>query len=341
MIKVTLLYFSGRENFSWDYYFQNYTKKLISLFVENKNGINLSKHDEKLGFSGFLVEFSYPESQWVAEYNLPDKFYICDGSAPNLEESKHIALELIKGFTESPELRERVIQDINQMTSQSEQFDADDGHLPDEKNPDEKNKESPYLQAAEKTSHDTDDKHIVTTDFLSRKKGRVHPVQAGPYNPAFWNDTSVMLRNNCYAYACNLATGSFPQPGRKAGVYYSCRQSSVMDAARADGLIDLDRYPFKEANLHKPNYVVALVTTPDAPDGNCLLSLWDYHWYRLVLGDSKDGRTPQLWAHKPGHNDVRNKDNEGHTIYDLCRAKHGIYTKFAGYFIVNNQVSIR
>ncbi|WP_446469579.1 hypothetical protein [Xenorhabdus stockiae] len=54
----------------------------------------------------------------------------------------------------------------------------------------------------------------------------------------------------------------------------------MMEVIRADGLIDLDSYPFKEASLHRPDYVVALVTTPGAPDGNCLLSLCGYHWYR-------------------------------------------------------------
>ena len=134
--------------------------------------------------------------------------------------------------------------------------------------------------------------------------------------------------NNCYNYACNIATNSFAHPGRKHGVplFGTNRRltaDSVITAAKADGLVELGRKGMKLP------YVLRLLRKKQErgglPDGHLvalLISLadskirWkgDFHWVRC---DEPSGRT---WSQKDGPDQVTNFDFSGNVIRDPSRS---------------------
>src|SRR5256885_934932 len=91
------------------------------------------------------------------------------------------------------------------------------------------------------------------------------------YDPAKWNKEGVVLKNNCYAYATDNMTNTFPQPGKGSGAEptppYTC--DNVTAAAVSDGLVKASC----DNACPKGSFKVALVINPD-PTGN------DFHWYR-------------------------------------------------------------
>jgi hypothetical protein len=133
------------------------------------------------------------------------------------------------------------------------------------------------------------------------------------YDPGFWNDPAHIELNNCYAYASNKRTDTFPQPGRGGGLEItdmSC--SAAVAASKLDGAHDAgDCFPDSEA----PRLLVALVIWPGE----------DYHWYR---------RHPDFWGHKPGQTAARNIDNSGKIIVDPKTCDRGPYTDFCGFFLL-------
>src|SRR5579871_5831857 len=138
------------------------------------------------------------------------------------------------------------------------------------------------------------------------------------YDPASWNKPGVVTTNNCYAYATNQMTGTFPQPGKNSGTEptppYTC--DNVTTGAVGDGLAK------GECDKACPagSYKVALVIDPSV-DNN------DFHWYRQ---DSNGN-----WSHKPGGTDATNLDNSGKPITDPRNADRGGYTTFCGCFCVD------
>jgi hypothetical protein len=139
-------------------------------------------------------------------------------------------------------------------------------------------------------------------------------IERSAFNPGFWNDPSVIGRNNCYNYASNWRTNTFAQPGRGAGQMYnalSCPE--VTRAALADGCHRrFNCFPDSEA----PRRLVALVVAPG----------YDYHWYRIHT--AAEG----FWGHKPGGTATRNTDNSGRLITNPEFCDRGPYTQFCGYF---------
>lgn len=149
---------------------------------------------------------------------------------------------------------------------------------------------------------------------------------APPYEPSYWNDSSIVRCNNCYNYACNIRTDTFAQPG------YAHHQSHILTcptvgvAAKADGLADA-----KDKRCTGCTHVVALVMDV----GN------DYHWYRL---DDTGG-----WSHKPGGTPATNRDASNNLITNPETADrnyagpdYGLnYSEFCGYYCVDkNEVVI-
>ena len=138
------------------------------------------------------------------------------------------------------------------------------------------------------------------------------------YDPGKWNKEGVVLNNNCYAYATDNMTNTFPQPGKGSGAEptppYTC--DNVTAAAVSDGLVKASC----DNACPKGSFKVALVINPD-PLGN------DFHWYRQ---DSNGN-----WSHKPGGTDATNKDNKGNPITDPRTADRGGYTNFCGCFCVD------
>lgn len=145
---------------------------------------------------------------------------------------------------------------------------------------------------------------------------------APAYEPDWWNDNADRkATNNCYAYANNQATNTFPQPGRGSGQMFTSLtclgDDGVTAASVRDGLVDVP--DFSEMT---PGWYVALVIWPDE----------DYHWYRQ---DSNG-----CWSHKPGMTDVINVDHAGNRITDPMTADRGPYTTFCTYMITNSGVTI-
>lgn len=143
-------------------------------------------------------------------------------------------------------------------------------------------------------------------------------ADAPAYNPAYWNDPSRQPFNNCYAYANNNATGTFPQPGRGSGaIFGSIDCGDVGAASQRDGLVPTDTYEQSRAGWY-----VALVIWPDN----------DYHWYRQDdVG---------CWSHKPGGTAARNWDNSGNAIADPQSCDRGPYTVFCTFMVTNASVTI-
>ena len=136
------------------------------------------------------------------------------------------------------------------------------------------------------------------------------------YDPAKWNKEGVVLKNNCYAYATDNMTNTFPQPGKGSGAEptppYTC--DNVTAAAVSDGLVKASC----DNACPKDSFKVALVINPD-PLGN------DFHWYR----QDKTG----CWSHKPGSTAARNTDESNHIITNPQTANRGGYTQFCSFMI--------
>lgn len=117
--------------------------------------------------------------------------------------------------------------------------------------------------------------------------------------------------NNCYNYACDIATNSFAQPGRMHGVAMSpFSPTQVVKAACADGLQDLGPgYP-SPAVLNGQGHVVALMFS--APDGTVG---WpgDFHWARYDLEQ-------RAWSQKDGGDQVTNFDFAGQPLTNPATA---------------------
>lgn len=131
-----------------------------------------------------------------------------------------------------------------------------------------------------------------------------------PYNPGFWNTSTVQPFNNCYNYAVNYRSGTFAQPGKISGnLLHAFDCASVGQAALSDGCTLTCR-------ADTEYYYVALVTWPGL----------DFHWYRWMPVEG-------FWAHKPGRGAVRNVDDNGQLIagnLDPSNCNRGPYTDFCG-----------
>lgn len=122
--------------------------------------------------------------------------------------------------------------------------------------------------------------------------------------------------NNCYNYACNIATNSFAQPGRRQGVFLTgaMQGSDVLAAANLDGLIAIggSNMPLSALQLAAPSlpagHFVALFMSPAD-----LSVSWpgDFHWVRCDSGPPF-----QSWSQKDGTDQVTNFDFTGASITD-------------------------
>ena len=122
--------------------------------------------------------------------------------------------------------------------------------------------------------------------------------------------------NNCYNYACNIATNSFAQPGRKHGISVLDNKKldagKVIEGALADGLIliEKDSLSMDElVNMERKasgHFVALFISDSDETAG------WkgDFHWVRC------DGNECMSWSQKYGADQVVNFDFRGMRILD-------------------------
>lgn len=134
--------------------------------------------------------------------------------------------------------------------------------------------------------------------------------------------------NNCYNYACNIATNSFAHPGRRHGkspfgTNGRLTPNSVITAAKTDGLIELGRVGMKlpevlgvlrkkqkKGGLADGHLVALLISVADSK----IRWRGDFHWVRC---DEPLGR---IWSQKDGPDQVTNFDFSGKVIKDPSTA---------------------
>lgn len=152
-----------------------------------------------------------------------------------------------------------------------------------------------------------------------------------PYDPTYWNSSSVIDRANCYAYIWNLvanAPGAKLNPGALANqVFSSLTRPSIANAASLDASVmnRTFRYSSYSEIPGYREYKVALVIAPGV----------DFHWYR----QNSDG----TWSHKRGLGGMSNTDASGNIIFDpqTCNRDYfsigqgANYSEGCGYFIVS------
>lgn len=149
------------------------------------------------------------------------------------------------------------------------------------------------------------------------------------FRPALDCDGSFMCysfqpNNNCYNYACNIATNTFAQPGRCHGIRFppkrkTMKASYVIKAAQADGLQLIGHEDMSlEQALASPVYLEGISNAAGGHMVALLISKaetdirWsgDYHWVRC---DHLSGRE---WSQKDGPDHVTNFDFHGNRIVD-------------------------
>ncbi len=124
--------------------------------------------------------------------------------------------------------------------------------------------------------------------------------------------------NNCYAYACQIASNTYAQPGRMSGYKLSRKflDAEIISAAQKDGLINIGDSIDKVKDFNRNNgglghYVCLLISESNSQYG--LRS--DYHWVRC-----DDNSNFGKWSYKMGTGMVTNLDFEGKLISDPSEA---------------------
>jgi hypothetical protein len=153
------------------------------------------------------------------------------------------------------------------------------------------------------------------------------------YSPAtnckgYFMSALFQPNNNCYAYGCNIAPNTFPQPGRKNGTDIWAVSAAaqppgitgeiVKTAAEQDGLVYVgksmaDVLTYQKNHNPLNGHFVALMISPLGIDAN-----WpgDYHWARC---DNSSGAC-NSWSQKDGNDQVTNFDFAGSPITDPSKA---------------------
>lgn len=173
---------------------------------------------------------------------------------------------------------------------------------------------------------------------------------APPFEPDVWNDQEIANRVNCYAYSMNfkgVEGGELPQPGEYDSLDNALEYTAsalttlVLKDGSGQGVSAVDRTQDDAANKRTPpnrenHYLVAMVLSPRRDEstveaeGTVTVVKYnsdyeelsrtettktvtatidrspDYHFYR----QNPNG----TWSHKPGTDDVTNKDSEGELI---------------------------
>ena len=169
----------------------------------------------------------------------------------------------------------------------------------------------------------------------------------GFYSPPHQND------NNCYAYATDVATNTFPQPGRGSGDKWHDNTCEEMRAAsERDGLVWFGN---------------DLPSVDEKPEIGHFVALYiwhgtNFHWARRDSNGAVLLLAPRcvlislctgLWSHKPGGSPVQDHEcvtdrrrhpmsytltrscsNNNTPIIDASKADLSPWSEFCGYFTV-------
>jgi hypothetical protein len=286
--------YSGRPNPTMDLDVEDSRSLLRTVALNRAVLASAPAHEGRLGYRGVRVSVLAPDL--ANEFGLPFSFYLAGGAAENEQGGIEIVESLLGG--RYPRGRAQLLTDESDEARSYIQ---------------EQLRSLPLGRPEAVTSEPGADKgaHLA-----------VCATESVAGNFTFWNDRSRILRNNCYAFACNRATDNFPQPGAFAGL--DLPQSQIgCDRVQANSLADGAKLQTDcQPDSTKPRFLVALVCAPAR----------DYHWYRFL----NDG----TWGHKPGCTPAKNTDDAGLTIYNPENASRGMYTDFCGYFIIPNTIKI-
>src|SRR5262249_54391600 len=124
-----------------------------------------------------------------------------------------------------------------------------------------------------------------------------------------FTSSKFQVNNNCYNYACDIATNSYAQPGRIHEFFLEKEGgptgSVIGRGAQLDGLLSIGgadtslEYLAKFASEHQPGHIVALLISP--PE-NSVRWRGDYHWVRC------DSLERTFWSQKDGSDQVTDFD---------------------------------
>jgi hypothetical protein len=318
MFKVTADVFSGRPNPEWTVDGDEAKAVLKELALSSGAVAEMDSGFQGLGNRGLIVE---PLSDAVAgQYNLPSSFRIGNGAGANQSKGLEVAERLIKGMLKATPSMSAYSDNAEKLDKQLQKLLLDQlGSAPE-------GIITEGTAGAEATTMEATTEDAGSGSSKKKKEKEVDTqaicyIEMGAFNPAFWNASAVIGRNNCYNYASNRRTDTFAQPGRATGQMYAaltCAQvgpAAVRDGARQD--------PNCAPATESPRWYMALVMAPG----------YDYHWYRKSI----EG----FWGHKPGGTAARNTDNSGRIIYDPRTANRGPYTIFCGFFFAQRRMVVR
>jgi len=301
MIKVTADIFSGRPNPEWFVSGTEADAALRSLSQRSGVAATLDSGFQGLGNRGLIVEIL--DDHTHSEYGLPSTFRLAGGGGREESYARETAERLVAALTQqrpgehpaaSTEAgRHPLNEDLKKLIL---------GGLP----------VGVSTQLAEQATTTEQGAGDVTASCT---------IETGAFNPAFWNDSAHITRNNCYNYASNRRTDTFAQPGRASGhMYAHINCADVGNGAVSDG------GTFSCApDSQKNRWYMALVIAPG----------YDYHWYRKA--------TEGFWGHKPGGTAARNYDNSGpgHIVWDPRTANRGPYTIFCRFMFAQKKMVVK
>lgn len=184
------------------------------------------------------------------------------------------------------------------------------------------------------TKEDAPDGALIPPSYVSTKWGSVPQYaptvreKATGYDPAgdcngYFMSYKYQPNNNCYNYACNMATNSFAQPGRGSGApsfWHDLTAEHVKDNAVSDGLVyigttlaDVEEHAKAGQDGH---YIALMISPPESNIGNDPKANWpgDYHWARC------DDLAASSWSQKDGGDQVTNFDFAGMPITNPASA---------------------
>lgn len=291
MLRVTIDAFSGRPDPSYVLEDAEARDLLRDVSRQPELVAEVDAGFDGLGFRGVVIESLSDDTQDT--FGLPQRFKVAGGSSANAGNALDLAERLIRALpTHQP------------YAPAEDAALAADGKLVD------------YLLQLLTQTRTVGTQTVVDRPAVieTAPEDVTCLIERSVFNPGFWNNPSVISRNNCYNYASNWRTNTFAQPGRGAGqMYRSISCAEVSRGALADGCHRrFDCFPDSEA----PRRLVALVIAPG----------FDYHWYRIH--SAAEG----FWGHKPGATAARNTDNSGRLITNPEVCDRGPYTQFCGYF---------
>lgn len=296
MLRIEVDMYSGRPNPSWTVDEKDAKNILDKISKSPEAMAEMDAGRQDLGYRGLILEPLTEELMY--EYDVPASFKLGSYGSKDLARGIDLASEIIKKMpidkkivdadatTLEADLQKIVLSEISAFSKRMASISAEDG--------------------AEKVLAPVD----VTCYY-----------EKTAFNPAFWNNASVISRNNCYNYATNRRTDTFAQPGRATGCYpYAITCDNVTKGALCDGAHKrYNCFPATEA----PRNLIALVVWPGR----------DYHWYRL--------HSEGFWGHKPGGTAAKNTDNCGKVIYNPETCCRGSYTQFCGYFYTCKSMKVK